>query len=143
MTSAVSSILSSIDRLSLSERQEVVLGLIEWEPDPELLIGLRPLELQALSECRLTVTEQTRLSELLDRNSDGALSSEESIELERLVEYTDQLTLLKTRARHTLRQLTAAWIDRRSFGFVPCGYYMLNIRLMRINDRTSQRQRLF
>jgi hypothetical protein len=36
------------------------------------------------------------------------LSSEESIELERLVEYTDQLTLLKTRARHTLRQLTVA-----------------------------------
>jgi hypothetical protein len=108
MTSAVASILSSIDRLSLSERQEVVLGLIEREPDPELLIGLRPVELQALSECRLTVTEQTRLSELLDRNSDGALSSEESIELERLVEYTDQLTLLKTRARHTLRQLTVA-----------------------------------
>jgi hypothetical protein len=108
MTSAVASILSSIDRLSLSERQEVVLGLIEREPDPELLIGLRPVELQALSECRLTVTEQARLSELLDRNSDGALSSEESIELERLVEYTDQLTLLKTRARHTLRQLTVA-----------------------------------
>jgi hypothetical protein len=108
MTSAVASILSSIDRLSLSERQEVVLGLIERESDPELLIGLRPVELQALSECRLTVTEQTRLSELLDRNSDGTLSSEESIELERLVEYTDQLTLLKTRARHTLRQLTAA-----------------------------------
>jgi hypothetical protein len=108
MTSAVASILSSIDRLSLSERQEVVLGLIEREPDPELLIGLRPVELQALSECRLTVTEQARLSELLDRNSDGALSSEESIELERLVEYTDQLTLLKTLARHTLRQLTAA-----------------------------------
>jgi hypothetical protein len=108
MTSAVASILSSIDRLSLSERQEVVLGLIEREPDPELLIGLRPVELQALSECRLTVMEQARLSELLDRNSDGALSSEESIELERLVEYTDQLTLLKTRARHTLRQLTVA-----------------------------------
>jgi hypothetical protein len=108
MTSAVASILSSIDRLSLSERQEVVLGLLEREQDPELLIGLRPVELQALSECRLTVMEQARLSELLDRNSDGALSSEESIELERLVEYTDQLTLLKTRARHTLRQLAAA-----------------------------------
>ena len=108
MTSAVASILSPIDRLSLSERQEVVLGLIERESDPELLIGLRSVELQALSECRLTVMEQARLSELLDRNSDGALSSEESIELERLVEYTDQLTLLKTRARHTLRQSTAA-----------------------------------
>ena len=108
MTSTVASILSSIDRLSPLERQEVVLGLIERQPDPELLIGLRPVELQALSECRLTVIEQARLSELLDRNSDGALSSEEAIELERLVEYTDQLTLLKTRARHTLRQLAVA-----------------------------------
>ena len=108
MTSAVASILSSIDRLSLAERQEVVLGLLEREQDPELLIGLRSGELQALSECRLTVMEQSRLSDLLDRNSDGALSSEEAIELERLVEYTDQLTLLKTRARHTLRQLAAA-----------------------------------
>lgn len=108
MTSAVASILSSIDRLSLAERQEVVLGLLEREQDPELLIGLRSGELQALSECRLTVMEQSRLSDLLDCNSDGALSSEEAIELERLVEYTDQLTLLKTRARHTLRQLAAA-----------------------------------
>ena len=108
MTSAVASILSSIDRLSLAERQEVVLGLLEREQDPELLIGLRSGELQALSECRLTVMEQSRLSDLLDRNSDGALSSEEAIELERLVEYTDQLTLLKTRARHTLRQLAVA-----------------------------------
>lgn len=108
MISAVASILSSIDRLSISERQEVVLGLLEREQDPELLIGLRSVELQALSECRLTVTEQSRLSDLLDRNSDGALSSEEAIELERLVEYTDQLTLLKTRARHTLHQLAAA-----------------------------------
>jgi hypothetical protein len=40
---------------ALSERQEVVLGLIERESDPELLIGLHPVELQALSECRLTV----------------------------------------------------------------------------------------
>ena len=116
MTSTVASILSSIDRLSPLERQEVVLGLIERQPDPELLIGLRPVELQALSECRLTVIQQARLSELLDRNSDGALSSEEAIlwgrgfanELERWVEYTDQLTLLKTRARHTLRQLAVA-----------------------------------
>ncbi len=108
MTSAVASILSSIDRLSLAERQEVVLGLLEREQDPELLLGLRAVELQALSECRLTVMEQSRLSDLLDRNSDGALSGEEAIELERLVEYTDQLTLLKTRARHTLRRLNAA-----------------------------------
>ena len=49
MISAVASILSSIDRLSIAERQEVVLGLLEREQDPELLIGLRAVELQALS----------------------------------------------------------------------------------------------
>ena len=105
MTSAVAEMLNSIDRLSLSERQEIVLGLIERERDPELLIGLSHSELMALSECQLTTLEQSCLDELLDRNAQGSLSIEEEMKLERLVEQADQLTLLKTRARHTLRSL--------------------------------------
>lgn len=48
-------------RLSLAERQEVVLGLLEREQDPELLIGLRSGELQALSENDRESIEKTLL----------------------------------------------------------------------------------
>ena len=63
--------------------------------------GLSLKELRALSECRLTVPEQERMSDLLDRNSNGQLSIEEKSELEALVDQADQLSLLKTRAQYT------------------------------------------
>ena len=114
MTSAVISILSSIDRLSPDEQQEVVVGLLNKSSrdravnignDARCLLGLSMKELQALSDCRLSVIEQERLNDLLDYNSNGALSAEESIELEQLVEQVDQLSLLKTRAQYTLYHL--------------------------------------
>jgi hypothetical protein len=73
--------------------------------DPNCLVGMSLGELQALSDCRLTVAEQGQLKELLEGNSSGSLSSEETMELDRLVEQTDQLSLLKTRARYTLKRL--------------------------------------
>ena len=69
--------------------------------------GLSLKELRALSECRLTVSEQERMSDLLDRNSNGQLSIEEKSELEALVEQVDQLSLLKTRTQYMLYRLAA------------------------------------
>ena len=105
MTSAVVSILSSIDRLSPDEQQEIVWGILTRSNDSRCLSGLNVKELRALSDCQLSVMEQERLHDLLDRNSNGGLSVAESIELEQLVEQVDQLSLLKTRAQYTLHCL--------------------------------------
>ena len=107
MTSAVISILSSIDRLSPDEQQEIVLGILTRSNDSRCLSGLNVKELRALSDCQLSVMEQERLNELLDRNSNGGLSVAESIELEQLVEQVNQLSLLKTRAQYTLHCLAS------------------------------------
>jgi hypothetical protein len=74
-------------------------------PDPEFLVGLSQSELEALAESKLAPTAQQRLEELLEHNLEGKLTSEESEELDHLLEQIDQLTILKTRARYTLQQL--------------------------------------
>jgi hypothetical protein len=71
--------------------------------DPERLIGLSEAELRALSESMLAPSAQTRLDELLARNAETQLPAEESAELDQLLEQVDQLTILKTRARYTLK----------------------------------------
>jgi hypothetical protein len=75
--------------------------------DPRCLFGLSLKELRALSDSKLTVAAQERMSDLLDRNSDGLLSEAEKAELTELVEQAEQLSLLKTRAQYTLHQLAA------------------------------------
>lgn len=76
-------------------------------PTAELLTSLSPEELEALAECQLAPVSQDRLSGLLDRCREKTLTAEESAELDRLLQQTDQLTLLKTRARYTLNQMHA------------------------------------
>lgn len=44
------------------------------------------------------------LDELLDRNSNGKLSEDESSEIDSIIEQIDELNLLKARAKYTLRQ---------------------------------------
>jgi hypothetical protein len=73
--------------------------------DSELLVGLSDGELEALSESLLAPAAQDRLDELLSRNANNQLSALEAAELDRLLERVDQLTVLKTRARYTLRCL--------------------------------------
>ncbi len=73
--------------------------------DPDLLSGLSEIELQALSEGVLSVEHQDRLSVLLDRNRDQALTDDEAAELGRYLEQIDSLNILKARARLTLRHL--------------------------------------
>jgi hypothetical protein len=74
--------------------------------DEDCLVGLSQPELQALASCKLSPSEQARLDDLLSRNSESALSPDETLELEQLLEEVDHLTLLKARAQYTLKQRT-------------------------------------
>ncbi len=92
----------------------VLLDVVEYErltkqvpADAELLVGLSQAELQALAESMLAPAAQTRLTELLADNQARALLPTEIIELDHLLEQVDQLTILKTRARHTINQQAA------------------------------------
>lgn len=73
--------------------------------DPEYLPSLSRDELKALANCKLALADQNRLDELISRNTDAQLSSDEVAELDRLLAQADHLTVLKTRARYTLRCL--------------------------------------
>ena len=72
--------------------------------DTELLTGLSIEELEALADGLLSPSMQNRLDDLLARRKESLLTAAEEAELDRLLRRTDQLTLLKTRARFTLKQ---------------------------------------
>jgi len=73
----------------------------------EFLSGLSVEEMEALADCLLAPSAQVRLDELLDRKKEASLPPDEEMELHRLLQKTDQLTLLKTRARYTLTHAKA------------------------------------
>ena len=73
--------------------------------DPEYLTGLTIEELKALSSCKLALTDQNQLDQLIDRNTQNSLSEGELHNLDDLLEKVDHLTILKTRARYTLNLL--------------------------------------
>lgn len=94
------------------DRVGVVLDLASYErltnpllSDPDCLVGLSRDELQALVESMLAPPAQAELNELLARQANQQLSPEELATLDRLLERIDHLTLLKTRARYTLKQM--------------------------------------
>jgi len=70
--------------------------------DPEDLPGLNRDELEALANCKLALADQKRLDELISKNTDAQLLSDEVAQLDRLLAQADHLTILKTRARYTL-----------------------------------------
>jgi len=76
--------------------------------ESELLVGMSDDELEALADGKLAPSAQTRLDELLVRNGRNQLSADEQSELDGLLARVDQLTILKTRARYTLRQQAGA-----------------------------------
>lgn len=82
-------------------------GDVGMNGDSELLTGLSIEELEALANSLLAPTPQGRLDELLARRNEKPLSGDEEIELDRLLQRADQLTILKTRARYTLSQAKA------------------------------------
>jgi len=73
--------------------------------DPDLLTNMSRAELEALAASRLAVASQTRLDGLLAQQNAGTLNQDELAELDELLAQIDQLTLLKTRARYTLKQM--------------------------------------
>ena len=73
----------------------------------ELLVGLSVEELEALADSLLAPAAQARLDDLLARRKENPLSAEEAHELDSILRKTDQLTILKTRARYTLSQAKA------------------------------------
>lgn len=76
--------------------------------DLELLVGLSQDELEALADGMLAPVAQSRLDDLLERNAENRLGAVDQLELDRLLARVDQLTILKTRARYTLRQQAGA-----------------------------------
>lgn len=96
------------------QRVGVILSLEDYQAltsagaDPELLVGLSLDELEALAGSKLALSEQALLDDLLARNQETILTSEESAQLDHLLHEVDQLTLIKTRARYTMNQNEAA-----------------------------------
>lgn len=98
-----------------NEQGERVGVLLDWntysrlanslELDEECLVGLSVDELKALASCKLAVSDQTRLDDLVSRNAASLLCTDEVAELDDLLAKADQLTILKTRARYTLKCL--------------------------------------
>jgi hypothetical protein len=78
----------------------------EAKTDPDILVGLSIGELKALSESKLTLTQQSRLDVLIAKQKTGSLSKREIKELDQLIIMFDQLTLLKTRAKYTLHKMS-------------------------------------
>ncbi len=68
----------------------------------ELLTELSIDELEALADSLLAPSAQARLDDLLASKREQPLTPDELVEMDRLLQQVDQLTLLKTRARYTL-----------------------------------------
>jgi len=79
--------------------------LANSSPSDAECLSLSKAELQALAESVLAPLAQAHLDELLAQNAETQLSADEIAELDSLLAQVDQLTILKTRARYTLKHL--------------------------------------
>ena len=105
--------MSELVQYVTNEQGERVGVLLDWNTyarlcqlsglDEDYLVGLSVDELQALASCKLALVEQTRLDDLVAKNSELLLCADEVAELDNLLAKADQLTILKTRARYTLK----------------------------------------
>jgi hypothetical protein len=98
-----------LDKLQILplHKQQQVLDALE---DEELLTNISPAALQALAALTLAPAQQSQLSDLLTRNTDGLISPEETAILDDLLAQIDQLNLLKARAQYTLQYLTRSHV---------------------------------
>ena len=97
-----------IVNLDHCSRRQCNHGARHMQIDVELLTSLSDEELEALANSTLAAASQDRLDELLERNANHELDDVGQAELECLLARVDQLTIVKTRARYTLRQHTEA-----------------------------------
>jgi hypothetical protein len=62
-----------------------------------------PIDLiESMSELKLPVRTDQKLQELMDRNNEGLLNEAELAELETLVEWSQELSLMRARALQVL-----------------------------------------
>jgi len=73
--------------------------------DQELLKNLSIDELEALANSTLIPKSQNQLQELLSKNTEATLSTEETHLLDHLLAQIDYLNILKTRAKYTFKHL--------------------------------------
>jgi len=71
----------------------------------ELLKDLSLYELEALANSTLIPKTQIQLQELLSKNTEATLSTEETHLLDHLLAQIDYLNIFKTRAKYTLKYL--------------------------------------
>ena len=71
--------------------------------ESKLLPNVSTAALSALAGAMLAPKAQSRLDELLRRNSEGELSKDETTELDSILQQIDELNLIKARAEYTLR----------------------------------------
>jgi hypothetical protein len=76
--------------------------------DVDLLTSLSDQQHEALANSTLAPASPDRLDELLAKNAENELDDSGHAELECLLARVDQLTVVKTRARYTLRQQAQA-----------------------------------
>ena len=76
------------------------------EDELKPLIGFSHDELQALADAVVAADHQQALQELLDKNKQGNLTSQEEQRLDALLAESDRVALLKTRALYTLKERT-------------------------------------
>ena len=107
--------MSELVKYVTNEQGERIGVLVDWttytrfaqllEMDEEYLHGLSMDELKALASCKLALVDQTRLDDLVARNTRSLLGGDEVAELDDLLAKADQLTILKTRAQYTIKCL--------------------------------------
>ena len=89
-------------KLAYSQKGTTEPGWFIWKGIPMSVISA-PLDwVELASDLRLPPKTDRRLQELMDRNTEGRLSAEESADLESLVELSETLSLVRTEALHLL-----------------------------------------
>jgi hypothetical protein len=104
MTSLSQTIVNKLQILPQQKQQQFLEGL----EDEDLLTNVSIAELQALAQISIAPAEQSRLSDLLERNTENQLSTEDLETLDRLLAQLDQLNILKARAQYTLQYFNQA-----------------------------------
>lgn len=109
---SLSDVLTAARQLPAEARSELVQTLLHEgggaaAPSLEPLVGMSDTDLRALAGSVLASGHQRRLKNLLRKNREGNLDDRERRDLDRLIEESDRVALLKARAAYTLSRAGA------------------------------------
>ncbi|MCP4421690.1 MAG: hypothetical protein GY805_34185 [Chloroflexi bacterium] len=110
-TTTYTEILQAAQHLKSKERKKLAHALLHDKttvsPPPELttLTGLSISELQVMAAAILSPARQNFLKALLEKQKEETLTKIEATELDRLLEESDHIALLKAKAAYTLALL--------------------------------------